>query len=272
MKKRVSMWRCILNDERLRILKLLEEGKINAEEAARLLEALSHSEERTRKRRFWKSIEVIPDVVSSAISSSFKYTTEKETLQFAKKKYIEFKGISGDLEVIGSETDKINIEKDGMARIQERDDKLEIRAISGDMKIMVPKATHFAMKSVSGDLRIMNVNGEIEVASVSGDIAGQELSGSLDGKLVSGNIEADYKKVEKIKIRARTGDIVLKIDKNVEAEVEAETKTGEIECAFELTDKIEDEHYLKGIIKKPKAKIELKNQHGNIAIKKRNSG
>lgn len=261
-----------MNDERLRILKLLEEGKINAQEAARLLEALSHAEERTKKSRFWRSIEVIPDVVSSAISSSFKYTAEKETLKFPEKKYIEFKGISGDLEVIGSEREKIEIEKDGMAKIQEKDDKLEIKAISGDMKIMVPKTTHFAMKGVSGDLRITNVNGEIEAASVSGDIIGEELSGSLDGKLVSGNIEVDYKKVEKIKIRARTGDIVLKIDKNVEAEIEAETKTGEIKCAFELTDMVQEEHYLKGVINKPKAKIELSNQHGNIAIKKRNAG
>lgn len=258
-----------MNDERLRILKLLEEGKINAEEAARLLEALSHAEERIKKSRFWKAIESIPDYVSSSISSSFKYSTEKETLQFPKKKYIEFKGISGDLEVIGRDTDKIDIEKDGMAKIQEKDDRLEIKAISGDMKIMVPKTTHFAMKGVSGDLRIMNVNGEIEVASVSGDIVGQELSGSLDSKLASGDIEVDYKKVEKINIRARTGDIVLKIDENVEAEIEAETKTGDIECEFELTDKVENEHSLKGVINKPKAKIELKNQHGNIRIEKR---
>jgi len=48
MKKRVNLWRYTLN-ERLRILKLLEDGKINADEAARLLEALSHSEGREKR-------------------------------------------------------------------------------------------------------------------------------------------------------------------------------------------------------------------------------
>lgn len=38
----------VTSEERLRILKLLEEGKINAEEAARLLQALGKQERRAR--------------------------------------------------------------------------------------------------------------------------------------------------------------------------------------------------------------------------------
>lgn len=256
-------------NDRMQILKLLEEGKINAEEAARLLEALSHAEEKTKKGRFWKSIEVIPDVVSSAISGSFKYTTEKETRQFPQKKNIAFKGISGDIQIIGNATDKIDVEKDGLAKINDKNDILEIKTISGDTKIIAPESTNFMIKDVSGDLHISNIHGEIEVASVSGDIVGRELSGSLNAELVSGTIDMDYRRVEKIKIKSRAGDIVLKLDEKVEAEIEVETKTGDIECAFELKDKIEEAHYLKGVLNKPKAKIELKSRHGNIRIEKR---
>jgi len=256
----------------MRILQLLEDGKINAQEAARLLEALSQSETKEKRRRLWSSIEVIPDVVSSAIASSFKYATSKETLQFPKKKKIEFKGISGDLEITGNATENIEIQKDGFAKIKEGEHHLEIKAISGEMKITTPKNTNFEMKGVSGDLKISHLNGKIEIASVSGDIQGKELSGSFNGDFVSGDIDLDYKDIEEIKIKSKTGDIVLRLEENIEAEIEVETINGDIDCDFALKDEERKENLLRGIINKPGVKIELKNEHGDIAIKKRKSG
>jgi hypothetical protein len=43
-----------MSDEKDRVLKLLEEKKITAEEAARLLDAISHSEGGDRRNRFLK--------------------------------------------------------------------------------------------------------------------------------------------------------------------------------------------------------------------------
>ena len=43
-----------MSDEKDRVLKLLEEKKITAEEAARLLDAISHSEDGDRRNRFLK--------------------------------------------------------------------------------------------------------------------------------------------------------------------------------------------------------------------------
>jgi DUF4097 and DUF4098 domain-containing protein YvlB len=268
----MNMWRCTLS-ERLRILKLLEDGKINAEEAARLLEASSHSEFRGRKRhyKFWSSFEGIPEIITSAITTSFKNTGAKETLQFPIKERIEFKGISGALTITGNEQDMIDIEKDGFAKFKEAGRVLEIKAMSGDVKITAPHTTDFMIKGISGDLKIYHLDGTIEIASVSGDIKGEELSGNLFGDIVSGNVDLDYQNVKKIQINSKTCDITLRLDKKIEAELNLETENANINCDFELKEEKREHNLLKGIINKPTAKIEIRNAHGDIAIKKRTS-
>jgi len=260
-------------NERMRILKLLEDGKINAEEAARLLEALSNSKKEERKKKpfgLWSSLEIIPETISAALASSFKYTTSKESLQFPIKKRVEFKGISGDTEIVGQDTEIIEIKKDGFARIKEVGDTLEIKAISGDIKITVPKSTELVLKGVSGDLSIANIKGPITIASVAGDIQGKELSGSFRGEFVSGDIDLDYESLkEDIKIKSKTGDIILRLPDSVSAELEIEISRGDFGCDFELKDRSEKANIIKGIINRPVAKIQLKNEYGDVKIRKR---
>ncbi len=258
-------------NERLRILKLLEDGKINADEAARLLEALSHSEgkEKRTRNRFWSSFESIPEVIATAISSSFNGAFSKETLSFVKKEKIIFKGISGDVEILGDVSDTINIEKDGFAKIVERDNLLMIKAISGSLKMRTPVQTDFAIKGVSGDIKISQLDSTLEIASVSGNIVGRELSGSFIGDFVSGDVELDFRRFDKIQIKSKSGDITLWLDKDVEAAIDIETESGNISCDFELQNKKMKAHKLIGTIRNSKGLIEIRNEHGNVSIKKR---
>ncbi len=258
-------------NEKLRILKLLEDGKINADEAARLLEAVNQSEAKERKGHFWSHIETIPHMVSSAIASSFKDMHSDEHIEIPKKQKITVKGISGDIEIMGADTDRIGIDKDGFAKISEDDDELEIKAISGNITITAPTNTDFTMKGVSGDLNMADLKGRIEIKSVSGNIIGKHLSGSMVGNFVSGDAELDYKEVDEINITSQTGDLILKLDENIEAEVLLITENGDIDCEFALKDERKSENSLKGIINNPKAKIEIKTEHGDIVIKKRRS-
>ena len=258
-------------NEKLRILKLLEEGKISAEEAARLLEALNETSTKKKERPFgfWSSMEGIPGMITSAIAGSFNFAKTNEKLQFPRKKKIEFKGISGDIEIIGTETEMIELQTDGFAKIKEGSEVLEIKAISGDVIIIAPKTIDLEIRGLSGDLDISNISSEIEIASVSGDIEGVELSGNLQGDFVSGDIDLSYKKIGKIKIKSKTGDIVLRLNEDIAAELNIETMHGEIECEFELKNKEVKKGQLKGIINNPGAKIDLENEYGNVAILKR---
>lgn len=258
-------------NERLRILKLLEDGKINADEAARLLEALSHSEgkERRGRHKIWSSFEAIPEVIATAINSSFKDVASRETLQFPRKEKIVFKGISGDVDIVGGASDTITVEKDGFAKIVERPDTLLIKAISGDLKIRLPVETDFTIKGVSGDIKISQLKSTIEITSVSGDIVGKELSGSFVGDFISGDVDLEYQRLNKIKIKSKSGNITLRLDESVEAAIDIETEIGHISCDFELQNEKKEMNKLVGVINKPGGVIEIRNERGNISIRKR---
>lgn len=257
-------------NERLRILKLLEDGKINADEAARLLEALSQPETKARRRhRILQSVEKIPEIVTLVTDHAFKHTFEKQEMNYDRKKKIELKGISGTFGIKGSETETIDIEKDGFAKAVETDDTLTIKAIHGDLQMRVPKRTDFVVKNVSGDVHMSDVEGSIQIGSVSGNIHGHNLAGSLKADFVSGNIELDYLRVSDMHITSKSGNITLYLSEHTDAEIEIESKKGSITCEFELENEEKTETELKGTLNKPTAKISIRNEHGNTAIKKR---
>ncbi len=268
MKKRISGWRCTLN-ERMRILKLLEEGKITADDAARLLEALGESEARERRGRFWRSFESIPNFITSIITSSMKYVHQEERVNIPAKRKIELNGISGKIEIIGEQREDILVERDGFAKISEDGDRLLIKAVSGDIKITTPKNVDIEFSGVSGDLRIENIKGKIEISSVSGDIEGKGLEGSFIGELVSGDIELEYEDIDELEVRSRSGDILLKLNERIEAEIEAKTDHGSIESELQLKNEVKKDYYLKGILNQPKAKIRIRTNFGDIKIGKK---
>lgn len=257
-------------NERLQILKLLEDGKITAEEAERLLQAVSQAGPREKKNqhKVWSSLEGIPKVIKAALGNAFADAAE-ESHQYKRKKKIRFKGISGNLDITGTEANGIDIQKDGFAKVKELEDIIIIKALSGNVRINTPKKTELSIAGISGNIDVSDIAADLEIESVSGEVTGKELSGSMHGEIVSGNMDLDYKDFEKIVIRAKSGNVILRLDEKVEAELEIESKAGNIACEFDLKEKKEDKGYLKGTINKPGGKIIIENRHGNVEIIKK---
>lgn len=257
-------------NERMRILRLLEEGKINADEAARLLEALTHSSGKKRKERFHllHSLEGIPDIIATAINSSMKFGYSTETLTFPIKNLIEFKGISGKVEVTGQEVKTVTVEQDGLVKIIEKDDSLKIKTLSGDIKVITPPSCDLKIAGISGDLLINNIDGRIQVESVSGDIRGYNINGTFFGDFVSGDTKIDFNQAECIKIKSRSGDITITLPDNVQVKLDVVTEDGDIVCDFILKDEERSETSLKGIINKPKGSVQIINSSGDVTIKR----
>lgn len=267
--KKASTWRCILN-ERLRILKLLEEGTITAEEAARLLEALSGSDSRRKSHaKIWSSLEGIPDIIAGAIGTSMKFADTEGPLCYGRKKRLEFKGISGDLSIVGKDDgDEISIQKDGFIKVREEDETLGLKALSGDIKITTPRAIDLSIKGISGDIRLDSLQGNITLESVAGDITGTGLMGNFKGDIVSGDVALTYLTLEVLHIRSRSSNIVIWLDEATEAVIDIRNDRGTISCEFELLDENRTKNTLTGTIKKPSAHIHIQNRSGTISIKK----
>lgn len=258
-------------NERIRILKLLEEGKINAEEAARLLEALSEGGSRKKfKAKIWNSLEGIPNIIATAIDTSMKFTDTEEILKYPKKKKLEFKGISGDLVINGKDDyDDITIQKDGFVKVKEDNDIMNIKALSGDITITTPPSIDLSLKGISGDLKMDHINGIIAIETVSGDIVGSDLSGSLFGDIVSGDVDFEFTAVKKVQLRSRSGNVTLWLEDTINADLNIHTEKGTISCDFDLKDAQRTKKTLKGTIKKHGAIIDINNKSGDVVLKKR---
>ncbi len=270
-------------NERLKILKLLEDGKITADEAARLLEALGEGELRRRHRMIGLDLNLfkIPDMVFKAMhkgrfkghmnfAEAFAEESCEVKTEFPRKKRVVFKGVAGDISLLGSVGDKILVEKEGLGQIFEHDEELGINAISGDVRIQLPKQTEVKLTGVSGDITFTGLENKIEVFSVSGDVKGTEMKGDFIASVASADIMLEVLEVKNLEIKSRSGEIELRLDSDIEAEIEVFTRHGRVECELELDTKEKQENLVKGVYRSKKGRIKIDSYDGNIYLKKLN--
>lgn len=267
MKKRENTWRCILN-ERMRVLKLLEEGKINADEASRLLEALSLGESGHKKHhRMWAAFEHIPEHIATIINGSVQHMGSPEELSFDEKDALEIKGISGDLIIQGTTEKKILVSKQGFGTVKEKEDKIVIKAISGDIHVAMPALTRLLIKGVSGSITISDVESEILLKTVSGNVTGKNLRGSFTGDVISGDIALEYIDTKNVMVRSRSGDVTLCLGEEIDAHLDIESEEGDIHCEFPLLNEEKHDCTLKGDLKTGTGMIQIKCDLGDIRIR-----
>jgi len=223
-----------MNDERARILKLLEDGKITADQAARLIEALKPRSFEPgfippvpplpplSRRRHMKELERIPDIVAHAVTSAMKsgIETDDEGKQvFPGKTTLSVKGVSGDVEVNGSSEDRIVVSySGGMVKVREADDGVEVRSVSGDVEADVPNSCRLDVTTVSGDVTVGQVNAEIQVKTVSGDVQLEDHDGRTEISTTSGDVELNGQAGE-TRVETRSGDTEIEMAGPLEGSV-----------------------------------------------------
>ncbi len=235
-----------MNDERARILKLLEDGRINAEQAARLIEALGTrrhgfdfgasappADSYFRRRHALKELDRIPDLVAravgKAVQSGFE-SGERRMVSFTNKKSVLLRSVSGDVEVAGTATDTVNIEyTGGVAHVKEKGDSVDFRPVSGDVSAQVPERCDVEVTTVSGDFGLQRVDGSIRVKTVSGEVVIAGHHGTAKIVTVSGDVDLDGVAGE-LKVESRSGDIAVVADGQIEGLLA--TKTGDIEVSL----------------------------------------
>ncbi|MBD3286815.1 DUF4097 family beta strand repeat protein [candidate division WOR-3 bacterium] len=206
--------------ERERILKMLEEGTITADEAARLLEALGEGGPRFGPhfgkdfgeriaRKVELSLKDVPHMVETAVSgcTGFFGTGETKELVFKPKKNLVVKTVSGDIKLAGDDDADIRIKLKNGHKIREADDELIFKTMTGDLDMKVNRKQKVVLKAASGDIHIRNlyadltsrcgsgdvdakdIRGLIAVATGSGDLRMKDVSGTVAVSLGSGDAE-----------------------------------------------------------------------------------
>jgi DUF4097 and DUF4098 domain-containing protein YvlB len=229
-----------MDEERARILKLLEDGKITAQEAEKLLLAIKHQaphevsrdDIRSRMQRFGlhagrRMPELVTQVVSDALEDGLDSAVRKQRFEFESKGKLMLRNVSGDTEIEGWDRPSVRFARNegGLWKANEREGMIMAKVLSGDLKVKVPFHTQVIANTVSGNVEMKNVNGKTEIKSVSGDIELRNLKGSLDLSTTSGDIR--IRDLEgKCHILTVSGDVDLGFRSELSGHVE--TKSGDV--------------------------------------------
>ncbi|MGB9005413.1 MAG: DUF4097 family beta strand repeat-containing protein [Candidatus Aminicenantales bacterium] len=154
--------------------------------------------------------------------------------------------------------------------------KIKTRAEEGsdkglDFLLNVPVSVNLnPIHCREGHILLSGVYGKAVLDLRKGDVRVENFSGSLDASLGRGKAEVellDLRKGDEVRIISTAGDIVLYLEKNASARVEASSSLGRVECDFDLGQKPADQK-IKGQLGDGKALVSLAAVQGRISIKK----
>jgi DUF4097 and DUF4098 domain-containing protein YvlB len=285
-------------EERERILKLLEDGKINADEAARLLEALGDRSHRFGPggpgkdfgeriaRKVELSLKGLPDMIESSIW--FAGSGKEKELEFDPRERLVIKAVSGDVIIKGDDERKIRIKLRNGHKVSETENELALKTMSGDIDVKVNSSQKIEMKAAAGDvsasdldaeltlrcgggdLELENIAGKLSVAVGGGDVDAKNISAELNIRVGGGDIDLDLSACPGGRIELGGGDIDLAIPERANVElIVHRPKHGDVTSDFDLKPSKEDREEFHAALGKPKAKLYVRTKHGDITIRKR---
>ncbi len=216
-----------MSNERDRILKLLEDGKITADQATRLIEAIGSERTETefgraphgpfgprhvRIRSRMRDLDRIPDVVATAVASAMKSgfePGEERSTDFPGKRHLLVKSVSGDLDVTHGDEGRVGLSySGGMVKVRSSGEQVVVRTMAGDVSAAVPTDGHLELEVVSGDVSISEAGARIEVKTVSGDVDITQTAGEAQVKTVSGDVSLN-RVTGNLDVQTRSGDVEL---------------------------------------------------------------
>lgn len=120
-------------------------------------------------------------------------------------------------------------------RSGDRDGTVEHDDARIDWVVRVPAGVKFSAGTVDGDITAEGMRGPVAVASVAGDVR-VSTTGSARAATVSGDVVASFGEMddEEMEFASVSGNVLLRLASGVNASVQAQTLSGEIESDFAL--------------------------------------
>lgn len=247
-------------NERMKILQMLEDGKITADEAAKLLEAVSRH--RPRRHVVGVDSEVVGDIMGGVggvmesipgiIAQCARLGTKggKKTLSVKKKPAVKISLVAGDLTLSPSEDDTIrgNLSS-GIVTTKDIRDELLIKCLGGDADVQMPQIERLAVSLVGGD-----VEGNVDAAL-------------LVVKTLDGDIKLQLKNLQSATMKSKSGDISITIPKEADAVVDAYTMSGDLEFEPKMEIEEQTDNHIKGKMGEGKGSLTIVNLSGDISVK-----
>ena len=235
-------------------------------------------------------------VVSAIICLAFAATASAQDFE---KSYrlnaggqVSVSNISGDVVVTGYDGDAIIVRGIKKGRDSDRieiEDKSSAGRVdvgvrypkecncdaSVRFEVRVPRSISYnfdGFSSVSGDVDVSGVTGRLRASAVSGDVRVKNVSGSASVNSVSGDVEVEVDRLDgsdDMKFASVSGDVVVKMPSNLDADVDISSMSGSIKTDFPIEVR-EEKHgsrtYARGRLGSGSRRINMSSVSGDLSL------
>jgi hypothetical protein len=181
---------------------------------------------------------------------------------------------SGNMTVLDAKAKSAEINSNSGDKILENlnlEEKLYVHSSSGSTKLKDIFCNQIIIESNSGDISGERIHGQQIHADIrSGKVDLKDMEGGAQITSTSGDIHITaLKPLESYQLSARSGNITLTLPDDTGFTLDSQVSSGNISCAFDLSNKIKEEKHLSGSFGNGEVLIKADTSSGNITIKKR---
>lgn len=239
-------------NEKMKILKMLEEGKITAEEAAKLLQALGKGKKKDISSKFVESImdgvSSIVGVIPETIGGVFSVTMgEEKEIEVKKGDEFLIKSVGSSINLSLHDKDTLMIKpSSGLIKTKKEDSTIISKVVGGTAEILCPSGLSVSIKDAGGSIDSIGI-------------------GMLSMKQVGGTAELTFDDIEDVSIDSKGGTLTLLLgDCDVSFEISAPHGNINFDVPAEFSEK--KGNIVKGTIKKGKGRLIAKAFSGNVSV------
>lgn len=238
--------------EKKRILKMLEEGKITAEEAIKLLDAITDKNKPDSSRKF---VDSIMDSVSSIVTSIPEVVTgallvsvgEQKDIKVEKGDELVLKSVGSSVKVDANGKDEFSISpSSGLVKTKKENSTITSKIVGGSAKILCPPYLNVSIKDAGG-----TVEGK--------------MTGWLNLKQVGGSAKLTFEKIDNVDIDSKGGAVKIYVE-NCDFSFDILASNGKVnfDIPADFTEKKKDR--VKGKVKEGKGKLKIRVHSGSVSV------
>ncbi len=278
-----------MSNETMKVLEMLEAGKITAEDAERLLSALGEkthapsevSEEESIEKGVHKVVEkvmkVIPGVVSAAVSAGAAAgNMQGNNYTFESPENASIKLGAGDILIALADDDDAHISVDGTHYIDFDSKKISAKIVNGDSEFKLPEEMSVDVKIGTGDLEFDDSRFDSLTLKIgSGDVEGEFSCSDAEIAIGVGDIDLTMEEFASTAVKIGKGDASLNLPAGgtLEMNVSRKSEIDLPENAEIIKDEIVDErnggkrrNIVAKIAGENTGTLKMKIGHGDITI------
>lgn len=239
-------------NEKIKILKMVEEGKITADEAAQLLGALGEGKKGGESSKVVDSImngvSAIVKVIPETIGGAFSFTIgEEKEIKVKKGDKLLLKSVGSSINLSHHDKDEFTIKPNsGLVKTKKLNSTITSKVVGGSADILYPSNLSIAIKDVGG-----TIDGTC--------------SGKFSMKQMGGTAKLTFEEIIDVSIDSKGGTITLFLD-DCDVSFDISAPDGSINFEVPAEFETEKEEKVKGKIKKGKGRLVVRAVSGEVSV------